>query len=381
MKNKADFSALLGIIYDAIMEQALRPRALNALSASLDSVVGNIFLRSPEKELYLLKTVTGADPDGTTNYREPTCLDIRGPLLLMNMGKVINEVEGFQNGGYEDSLIYSELVRHFQMRHSRTTGLAISPEGAGELLLMCSESRGNYSPQELLLLELFLSLIGRTLAMQRRMQEIEEQARDLVAALDGLPTAGIILTGSRKIVCMNRQAEELLKGPGLTVRHQHLQADSAGDTSRLEEAIAAAARQAEGQIRSFKGAIPLIRIPRAGQRALEVLATPLRPDLAIRTDSNSLATVLLLIYDPERRPTVQSELLEQLFDLTSSEAFVAARLAEGLSLKEIATLRNCSISTVRTHMKRVFLKTGATRQGELVQMVLGSPAMSLGAAE
>lgn len=375
IKNEADLSALLGIIYDTITDQSGWTPALNALSEYLGSVVGNVFLRPPDKELFLIDTITGADPEGAQVYREISHLDVRWPASLMNIGKVINDVEAFQNGEYENSLVYNELFRHFHMRYSMTAVLPVTQGLVGGLAIMREERMGYYSPQEVENLTLILPHISRCLAIQRRMQELEERADDLVAALDGLPTAGIILTAKRKIVCMNRQAEELLKGPGFKVSREHLHAELSSDTNRLEEVVTTAARQADGQFHPIAGPIPLIRIPRVGQSSLEVLAIPLRPRYLLRTDTEAHARVLLLVYDPERRPTLNHALLEQLFDLTPSEAFIAARLAEGLSINEIAAIRQSSVSTIRTHVKRIFMKTGATRQGELVQMILISPAL------
>lgn len=122
----------------------------------------------------------------------------------------------------------------------------------------------------------------------------------------------------------------------------------------------------------------VVTVPRASQLPLEVLAVPLRPRYNLRQRTGGHSRVLLLIYDPELRPTLDGGLLEKLFDLTSTEAFVAARLAEGHSIKEIAALRRCSSTTVRTHIKRIFVKTQTSRQAELVQLILTSPAISFG---
>lgn len=121
------------------------------------------------------------------------------------------------------------------------------------------------------------------------MQELEARADDLVAALDGLPTAGFLLTATRKIACMNRQAEDLLTGP-----------------------------------------IPIIRIPWVGQRALEALAIPPRPRYVLRSDTDAHARVLLLVYDPERRPTMLVGLVS-LPGMMTSQTLVGTKPIEAVT--------------------------------------------------
>lgn len=74
--------------------------------------------------------------------------------------------------------------------------------------------------------------------------------------------------------------------------------------------------------------------------------------------------------------SVQVRSLEERYGLTHAEARVAARLGRGLAVKEIAAELHVGVETVRTHLKRVYAKTGTRRQAELVRLVLeeGAPA-------
>jgi DNA-binding CsgD family transcriptional regulator len=56
--------------------------------------------------------------------------------------------------------------------------------------------------------------------------------------------------------------------------------------------------------------------------------------------------------------------------LTPAECEVAALLAAGRSVKQFARLRACSIETVRSQLKRIFVKTNCTHQAELVSKLL-----------
>jgi DNA-binding CsgD family transcriptional regulator len=58
------------------------------------------------------------------------------------------------------------------------------------------------------------------------------------------------------------------------------------------------------------------------------------------------------------------------FDLTSAQARLALFLAEGGTIGEYAQVMGVKTSTVRTHLKSIFVKTGVKRQTELAILLL-----------
>jgi DNA-binding CsgD family transcriptional regulator len=66
------------------------------------------------------------------------------------------------------------------------------------------------------------------------------------------------------------------------------------------------------------------------------------------------------------------EVLAQEFGLTAAELRVLVALIEvGGRVSEIAPVLALAGSTVRTHLRRLFEKTGTTRQADLVRIVAG----------
>jgi len=58
------------------------------------------------------------------------------------------------------------------------------------------------------------------------------------------------------------------------------------------------------------------------------------------------------------------------FDLTTAQARLALYLAEGGTISEYAEAMRVKTSTVRTHLKSIFAKTGVKRQTELAILML-----------
>ena len=57
-------------------------------------------------------------------------------------------------------------------------------------------------------------------------------------------------------------------------------------------------------------------------------------------------------------------------EFTAMESRVAALLAQGMSVRQIAAATGRKESTIRSHVKHMFSKHGLSRQAELVQLVL-----------
>ena len=85
------------------------------------------------------------------------------------------------------------------------------------------------------------------------------------------------------------------------------------------------------------------------------------------------ASVVVQITDPLTRATPDPAILADAFDLTPSEALLAADLLCGLSVGEAATKRGRSVATVRTHLASLLAKTGTARQSDLVRLLSRLP--------
>ncbi|MGL4542989.1 MAG: helix-turn-helix transcriptional regulator [Polymorphobacter sp.] len=69
----------------------------------------------------------------------------------------------------------------------------------------------------------------------------------------------------------------------------------------------------------------------------------------------------------------RSEVLQQIFGLTSAEARVAMLLAEGDEVEAIALRQGVVTSTVRSQLKSIFQKMGVNRQLGVARLVRGLP--------
>ncbi len=81
------------------------------------------------------------------------------------------------------------------------------------------------------------------------------------------------------------------------------------------------------------------------------------------------AAAILVLTKASDTPAQSTPLLQALFDLSPTEATIAARIAAGQTPEEIARADGKSIATVRNQLKRVLDKTGCRRQVDLGRLL------------
>src|SRR5262249_51384156 len=103
-----------------------------------------------------------------------------------------------------------------------------------------------------------------------------------------------------------------------------------------------------------------------GAPALLVLVTPL-PDQARTHFGPGFA--LIALRSVSDRPRIAATTLTALFQLSPTQAEIALALHEGRTPEDIAAERGVRISTLRTHLAEIYLRTGAENQRELVRLL------------
>jgi DNA-binding CsgD family transcriptional regulator len=123
----------------------------------------------------------------------------------------------------------------------------------------------------------------------------------------------------------------------------------------------------------------LLTVPRPGGRLpLSIAVGPV--DERDRPLGMMGPLAMVLVTDPERSRGPTEEGLRALFELTTAEAKLAAALCAGTTLASYAFEANLSLNTVKTHLKRIFDKTGETRQSDLVRRFCTNVALQVGSA-
>lgn len=121
-----------------------------------------------------------------------------------------------------------------------------------------------------------------------------------------------------------------------------------------------------------------VSVPRPSLRRDYQVVAALPSDPFRKSATPHPPVALVLIIDPECQPPASTRLLAELYKLTRKEAGMVAKLSEGKSLKQAAQELSVTYETARTHLRRIFSKTGTSRQAELLLLVGRLSAADIG---
>ena len=107
----------------------------------------------------------------------------------------------------------------------------------------------------------------------------------------------------------------------------------------------------------------------AGQPPLRLHVSPVA---SRETESCTWPVSALVVVDPGSDTGVDPGVVAESLGLTAAESRVAALLAEGKTVREVASETGRKVSTIRTHVRHIFDKHGIRRQVDLVRLVLST---------
>jgi DNA-binding CsgD family transcriptional regulator len=215
----------------------------------------------------------------------------------------------------------------------------------------------------------FAPHVGRAVTMHGAFQRCREELATVKALLDGVPL-GMMVVDDDELKVANRAARTLLgEGDAMRLHNGRLQ----GATRRADTELRDAVHEALNGTDQPVG----VALPIDHAEPVRAVIRRLHPASAGMLGAPNEA-VAFYVTDPRKPVETPEEILQRLFGLTPREAAVLRILVEGEDLQSVAARLGIGIETVRSHVKHIMERTGASRQAELVRMVLSSPAWVAG---
>ena len=218
-----------------------------------------------------------------------------------------------------------------------------------------------WTEEEKRLFELLAAHVALAKRVQWRLGEAWAEKAELEAAFGKLALPAFVLDREGHIRHLNGAGHALLARSGtMGCRGGRLRfADP-----KLGAAVHAAVRNAARE-HGRSAALPV----HFGRESGEILVTTLPARHGAAAAWQVPVALLVVAAGPEDERAIAWR-LQELYRLTPTESRIAAALAVGRTVDEIARARRLTEATLRTHLRSIFGKTGTRRQAELVRLAL-----------
>lgn len=240
------------------------------------------------------------------------------------------------------------------------------------LTLVRADGAGDATDHERALLARLAPHLMRAMRVGMQIDSLQHQRSAMEAILTHTAIAVLLLDRNQRIVFANAAAEKLLaSGTCLTTIKGTVMSRESRSNRELKKAILeVVARKPDAGAE--------IKIDREQGRPLLATVLPLPAGNQFFLDLESRACCAVFVCDPESVQESRSNLIARIYGLTPAETRVLDSILSGTGLAHAARQIGVSLTTARTHLQRIFDKTGTGRQAELVSLVMTStPPLNL----
>jgi DNA-binding CsgD family transcriptional regulator len=354
-------------LYEAALQPDLWPTALDKIGdlVGQTSVLLTVF---DHQEHALGKSfISRIDPQRLElfhrEYSTPETNPHLGKNRVIPVGQPVFSHELCDHETFLRSGVYADCYRPEGLLHEVNVIVGRTKASITGVALMRQARSGSFGDTHLRLIQVLVPHLQRAVQALSHVEKLQAERQALSDAIDRVGFGVILLGANGRVVTANRVAREIARHlDGLLLSTGGIAASNPAEAERLHRLVAAATR------RPFaSGGVMALSRP-SGGKPLSVLACPLSGH---KLDSEgSSAAAVLFITDPERRIEALPDRLARLYGLTHREAGLAMLLMQGQDLREAGEQLGVSLSTVQTHLKRLFEKTGTHRQAEVVSLLL-----------
>jgi DNA-binding CsgD family transcriptional regulator len=360
--------------YDASLDPTRWPHALLALGESLKAEAVGILVHDFEEGSGRFERAVGITADAQANYRRSYARSnpwFRSDVPFRAPGAVVRGSDLASSDVLKASSFHRNWLRPTGLHHHMFAVMDRQGNAMTFLALARREGKSDFGDDAKRELQAFLPTLARSLAAGAGIRQVRAVERAVLQVIDALPLGVAVLDRNGCVIEANPFARRLIEiGEGLTVVDGGLGTEVGSRRVRLRDLIG---RSEERGNRAIGEDLALLPVQRpSSQRPLTLMLAPLEADPV--PGNGRVPAALLFIGDPERPAQFDQTRIARLYGLSRAESRVAALLASGYRLEQVAEALDIAYETVRKHLKQIFGKTGTYRQAELVRMIVTGPA-------
>jgi DNA-binding CsgD family transcriptional regulator len=364
MREMKELSELIAAIYDSVQTPEMWQTALEGAARFLSVKDVGLASYDFDRQQFGVISARDIDPDYVRSYaeywgqrnflwRSSASLPV-GKLFSFDIAMPLSE---FYRTG-----LYNEWFRPQGMDKALGANTLVEGSFSAVATVYRPSSRPDFSSRDVARFEALLPHLQRAMQMRRRLGAAPDGKADVFAVISAIEKAAILVDRNVRLLCANRPGEELIQDRSLNItRKGTVTAWNSEETGRLHRLVYSAANRNAGG----SGGKTIVR--REGRASLVLLVAPLPGARFGAIDE----LALIFADDPERKclNPPDLDLLQAQYQLTPAEASLAILLLGGATPRSAAVKQNIAVSTARAHLARIFEKTGAHSQPELMRLL------------
>jgi len=365
-------SNLIGEIYDTVINPDTWPDVLEKITCFVGGARGILILEDAIEPTKSIFYVSFDDPDWVRSYLETYLL--LNPMRLANFGQVeagmvILTTDLMTAEEYARSRFAAEFLSQRQMVDVAVAVLEATATTITVLSFLRSSEQGLADEAMRQKLALIAPHVRRAATIGRVLNRQRLEASALSDTLDTLDGAIFLLDQHATILHSNRGAQALLANhpAAISILGGRVRATTTQARALLDEALTQARTGDEAL-----GTNGLAIIFGSNEQRTLVGTVISLVNGSRRTLGGYRAVAALFIRELQFDSPASVDLLKSHYGLTPREIAVVAGVVELGGVPQIASVLGLTGGTVRTHLKAIFRKTGASRQADLVKLVAGT---------
>lgn len=357
-------SAIVDLIYDAVLDASLWSRVLEDLSDFTGSVGGLIHGYAIDEQIYTFHDLGRIDPECKRRHE---LFHVTNPWMRSNAfpaARLVRSDEIVPLETLKRSAFYADVLQPQNIAHCMTVILAQREGLKVSINLERSEAIGAYNDNDIAMLGCFLPHLRRACNLRLRMLDYKYALQAERDALDAL-TAGIVtFDKAGHILFANAAARTLPDG-------FQVKLDVGAEISVGSSSLTRALRKLIGET-AKGGAGGSLRMANEPNGEISISIMPVRGkalDYSARHTAKKPA-VAAIISDVAAARDTASLLFAAKHDLTPAELRVVSALSRGNRMSVTAEVLGISLNTLKTHTKHIYAKTGVQSQAELMSAMV-----------
>ena len=368
MKEDQGLTQLIGDIYDAALDSSRWTSVLAKIACYAGGQAAGLLSKDSISKTGNIHYQSGVDPYFVRLYAETYWkFDPVASLPDCELEQIVSVPDLVPYDEFRAGRFYREWAQPQGWIDAANAVLEKSATSCAYLSVVRNEVSGMVDDEMRRRLRLVVPHVRRAVRTGKVIDLSQAEAATFADILDGLSPAIFLIDADGLIVHDNAAGRAVLdKGDLLRGVHGRLTAIDPQVDQALHAAFVAVNKDAEtggkGRALPMKG--------RAGERYVaHVLPLTAGENRKAGAASNAVAALFVRKAELEAEPS--SEVIGRTYKLTPTELRVLRAIVNVGGVRQVAGNLGVADTTVKTHLGRLFEKTGVSRQADLVKLVAG----------